>query len=107
MSKKEPKYPGCWYADNLIDYPDHQALIHLDFPRCIVIVRNLEDYEYSDYDEFRNNIADIQWLDPSEKWSDEEKESTIIKLWNFSIEQEREEERLWEENNGYSDDDLL
>lgn len=67
----------------------------------------MEDFEYSDYDEFRNNIADIQWLDPSEKWSDEEKESTIIKLWNFSVEQEREEERLWEENNGYSDDGLL
>lgn len=67
----------------------------------------MEDFEYSDYDEFRNNIADIQWLDPSEDWNEEEKEFVIVKLWNFSVEQEREEERLWEENNGYSDDDLL
>lgn len=45
-------------------------------------------FDSSDYDEFRDAIADVQWLDPSEQWSEADKEAVIVKLWNFSVEQE-------------------
>lgn len=96
MKEKEIKYPGCYYCDNIIDYPSHFGLLHLDFPRCFIIVRDMAEFQYSDYEGFRQAIADIQWLDPSEKWSDYEKENVIVKLWNFSVEQERLEEEMYD-----------
>ena len=95
MPSKNQKYPGCWYCDNIVDYPNMFGLLHLGFPRCIILVRNMKDFLYSDYDEFRENIADIQWLDPAENWSAAPREEVIIKLWNFSIEQERLEEEIY------------
>jgi len=92
ITMKEQKYPGCYYCDNYIDHPDMFGLLYLGFPRCFILVRDMEGFEFSDYEGFRNAIADIQWLDPSETWSEEEKEEVIIRLWNFSIEAEQADE---------------
>lgn len=94
--EKEIKYPGCYYCDNIIDYPDHFGLLHLGFPRCFIVVRNMDEFLYCDYEGFCRAIADIQWLDPSETWSKREKEAVVVKLWNFSVEQERLEDEMYE-----------
>lgn len=45
------------------------------------------------------------WLEPKESanYTEEEKEDVLVTLWNFLCLQEDEEERLFEENNGYED----
>jgi hypothetical protein len=86
------KYPGCYYCDNYVDHPDQFGLLHLGFPRCFILIRDMAAFDMSDYDDFRAAIGDIQWLDPAEEWSEEEKEAVIVKLWNFAIEAEQADE---------------
>ena len=37
MRKNE--YTGCWYCDNILDYPGQIGLLHLGYPRCFVLLR--------------------------------------------------------------------
>jgi len=94
------KYPGCYYCDNIIDSPTEIGLLYLGFPRVFIIVRDMEGFVFSDYGHFREAIADIQWLDPSDigNYTEEEKEAVIIKLWNFTVEAEEREEQIAIEN---------
>lgn len=49
-------------------------------------------------------MTQINWLDPADKGTEEEREAVLIKLWNFSILQEEEEDRLYEERMEEDDD---
>lgn len=99
-NKENPKYPGCYWCDNIIDYYGMIGLLHLDFPRCFILIPDDNAFEFSDYDSWRENLAQINWLDPSEQWSEADKERVITKLWNFSVEYDRKNEELF-------DDDIL
>ena len=92
----EQKFIGCWYCDNIIDHPDQIGLLHLGFPRCFVLIPNSKEFYFSTYDEFIKGVSEINWLDPEDikNYSEKEKEEILIKLWNFSIAQEMEEENL-------------
>lgn len=92
MSKNE--YTGCWYCDNILDYPGQIGLLHLGYPRCFVLIPNSEVLYYSDFESFVKTVK-INWLDPSDKGTPEEQRDVLIRLWNFSIEQERKEEELY------------
>ena len=101
---KEQEFVGCWYCDNLIDHPDQVGLLHLGFPRCMVLLPNLSELIFSTYEEFVDGAAEINWLDPSDKGTPQEQREVLTLLWNFSIAQEAEEERLYEEHGGYEDE---
>ena len=101
MEKEQnPKYPGCYWCDNIIDYYGMIGLLHLDFPRCFILIPDSQEFEFSDYDSWRENLAQINWLDPTEQWSEADKERVITKLWNFSVEYDRKNDELF-------DDDIL
>lgn len=102
---KNSKYAGCWYCDNMIDHPEEIGLLYLGFPRCFILIPNFYDFWLQDYDEFMKT-AKVNWLDPSHKRTPQEEEFVTILLYNFSVEQERREDELYNENNGYRDDDL-
>lgn len=104
MMKKQ-EYIGCWYCDNLVDHPDQVGLLHLGFPRCFVLIPNSYDFELATYEEFREDLCEVNWLDPSDKGTPEEQEEVLRLLWNFSIAQEEEEERRFLMSGGYADDD--
>lgn len=95
--KDNQKYPGCWWCDNLIDHAGQTGLLHLGFPRCFVLLRDSSEFYFSDYDHFISHISEVNWLDPSDKGTPEEQERVLTMLWNFSVEQEEEEERMGEE----------
>lgn len=97
MNNKNPKYPGIYLAENIVDYQGQIGIIHLSFPRCFVWFEQDVDSIYCSYEEFIANIAHINWLDPSDSGTDKEQKSVLIKMWNFLCEQEAEEERLYEE----------
>lgn len=92
-----PKYPGCYWCDNIVDDMGMIGLLCLDFPRCFILIRDSAAFEFSDYDSWVENIADIQWLDPSDSATDEQKEEIVVRLWNFSVEYDAENERMYYE----------
>lgn len=99
---KEQEYIGCWYCDNIIDHPEQVGLLYLGFPRCFVLIPNSLEFHFSTFESFLHE-AQINWLDPSDKGTAKEQEEVLIRLWNFSVEQERKEEELYDENGGYED----
>ena len=102
--KQNPKYPGCWYCDNIIDYRHQIGLLHLGFPRCFVLMKSDADFYYCrDFEEWKTMIAEINWLDPSDRGMRSEQEGVLETLWNFAIEQEAMEEALLE---GELEDDM-
>ena len=94
MSKQE--YIGCWYCDNIIDYPEQVGLLHLGFPRCFVLIPSSTDFYFSTFESFLQ-MAKVNWLDPLDKGTPEEQKETLIRLWNFSVKQESKEEELYGE----------
>ena len=94
-------YTNCFYCDNLIAHPDIVGLLYLGFPRCFILVRNKDEYfGAKDYDTFmKNSVVEINWLDPNERASEADKETVLIKLWNFSVAQEDMEDELYEPSN--------
>lgn len=98
MSKRE--YIGCWYCDNILDHPEQVGLLHLGFPRCFVLIPNANDFYFSTFDEFLE-YAKPNWLDPKDKGTPEEQMKVLELLWNFSVDQENKEEKLY--GNRYDD----
>jgi hypothetical protein len=54
---------------------------------------------FYDFISLSNRLVQVNWLDPSDKGTPEEQEEVLNTLWNFCIEQEEEEERIYDENN--------
>ena len=52
------------------------------------------EFQFSTYEQFVNGLCQVNWLDPSDKPSEEEKKRVLTLLWNFSVEQEQKEEEL-------------
>lgn len=96
MKEKGQKYVACWYCDNIIDHPEQVGLLYLGFPRCFVLMPSSEEFYFSTFDEFLN-YAKPNWLDPADKGKPSEQREVLELLWNFSVEQEREEDELYKE----------
>lgn len=90
------KYIGCWYCDNLIDHPEQVGLLYLGFPRCFILIPNSTEFCFSTFEQFKDGLCEVNWLDPSDKGTPKEQEEVLRLLWNFSVEQENKEEELYE-----------
>lgn len=90
------KYIGCWYCDNLIDHPEQVGLLYLGFPRCFVLIPSSGDFQFSTFEEFIEGLCEVNWLDPEDKGTPKEQQEVLEMLWNFSIENEEEDEGLCE-----------
>jgi transcriptional regulator with XRE-family HTH domain len=96
--KDDPeRYHGFYTTENLLLYPKQLAITKLTYPRLFLRFNYAESY-FSSYEDWKNNIVTIQWLDPDDKPnSDDEIESHLIDCWNFLALHEEEEERLFNE----------
>lgn len=95
MMKEKDLYAGCWYCDNIVAHPGYVGLLNMGFPRCFILIPDQGAFIYSTYDEFVKT-ARITWLEPMERYSDNDKEEVITKLWNFAIKQEEKEDEIYE-----------
>lgn len=86
---KKQKYAACWYCDNTIDHPEQVGLLYLGFPRCFVLIPSSKEFYFSTFEEFVGGISQVNWLDPSDKGTELEREEVLRTLWNFSVEQEK------------------
>lgn len=91
--KPSKEYSECWYCDNIVSHRGQLGLLYLGFPRCFVLFPD-DSALYAvgaDFDTFLK-VAKVNWLDPSEEHTEREKMEVLVKLYNFSVEQERMEE---------------
>lgn len=87
-------YSSCWYCDNIVDHPSQIGLLHLDFPRCFILIPDSYSFEVSSYEDFKNEYCKINWLDPSENIDEKTKDEVLDRLWNFMVAEEEKEEEL-------------
>lgn len=97
MKTKNPKHPGIYLTENIVDYHGQIGIIRLSFPRCFIWFEQDLDSLYCSYDEFVAGIAHINWLDPADSGTENEKKLALTEMWNFLCDQEKEEDRLYEE----------
>ena len=91
---KEDNYVGCWYCDNIIDHPEQVGLLHLGFPRCFVLIPSSGEFYFSTFESFLQ-MAQVNWLDPSDCGTPQEQREVLRLLWNFSVRQEEREDELY------------
>jgi len=88
-------YHGFYISENLMLYPDQLAIVKLTYPRLFVRF-NYADSLFIDYEDWKNNIVKMQWLDSDDKPVDEDEiDSHLTDCWNFLALHEREEENLF------------
>ena len=95
---EKQKYPGFYISENILDHPHQMAITKLSFPRLFLRFTDDEDAMFSSYEFWRDNLIELQWLDPSDKPTNKrEVERILTECWNFLAEHEAEEDRLYDE----------
>ena len=98
MAKSE--YEEWWFCENILNHQGQIALLRMDFPRVFILVRSYEDAYPCAFEEFCDDIAEVNFLNPEDRKTADISE-ILVGAWNFLALTEREEERLYEENNEY------
>lgn len=65
-----------------------------------VLIRDYSEAYPCTFEEFRDRIAEVNFLDPSDR-DNSDLEEILTDAWNFLALTEREEERLYNDNDGY------
>lgn len=93
-----------WYCDNLLSHPGQCGLLRMQFPRVFILIRDEDTAYWADYEEWKNEIVEVNFFTPSER-EEADLDSILTEAWNFLVLYEEEEERQYEEHNGYKDED--
>ena len=101
MDKEKTK--NWWYCDNLIARPDYVGILSLNFPRVFILFRSQEEFVCDSFEEWKEGIAEVNFLDPKDR-ENSNVENILLDAWNFMALQEAEEERRYDETNGYSEE---
>jgi len=95
------RYHGFYFAENLLLYPEQAAIVKLTHPRLFVRF-NYGESLFINYEDWKNNHTDLQWLDADDKPdSEEDVEYHLTDCWNFLAMHEREEDKLFEDDEDY------
>ena len=84
-----------WCCDNLVCHAGQIGLLHMGFPRVFILLRNGDDI-FADFDEFKSGLAEVNFLDPSER-EGEDIDEILRQAYNFLVLQDEAEERRAEE----------
>ena len=96
MNQDLEQFGAWWLCENILCHHGQIALMRMDFPRVFILIRDYSEAYPCTFDEFRDKIAEVNFLDPSER-DGADIESIIIDAWNFLALTEREEDRIAEE----------
>lgn len=97
----ENRTANWWYCDNLIAHHDFVGLLSLNFPRVFILFRNQKDFVLDSFEEWKQGVAEINFLDPSDR-KNADIDSILTDAWNFMALQEAKDEELY---NDYKDDE--
>lgn len=76
----------------------------LNEPNVFILVRNYADCQFADFDEFKNGVAEINFLNPADRET-ADIDSILIDAWNFLALAEQADEDYIARNEYYLDDD--
>ena len=93
-------YEAWWFCENILNHQGQIALLRMDFPRVFILVRSYEEAYPCTFEEFCDNIAEVNFFNPEDRKTADISE-ILVDAWNFLALTEREEDILYEENNGY------
>lgn len=107
QERNKENYAGFYISENLLLYPGQLGIVKLSFPRLFLRFEYDSCGYFADYNEWKDSLINVQWLDPNDKPTNEDEiDEVLTDCWNFLALHEEEEERLFDENNGYEDDDF-
>lgn len=75
----------------------------MQFPRVFILIRDEDTAYWADYEEWKNDVVEVNFFTPSER-EEADIDSILTEAWNFLVLIEEEEERQYEENNGYEEE---
>lgn len=75
------KFKNYFVGENKLFFPEEEFIFKMDYPRVFVRY-SLEDGYFADFEEFFENIAEVQYLD-GERPSDAEQKKILVDIWNF------------------------
>ena len=93
-------FNSWWYCENILCHEGQIALMRMDFPRVFVLIRDYSEACFCTYEDFAEHIAEVNFLDPKDR-DNSDLEEILTDAWNFLSLTEREEERLYNDNDGY------
>lgn len=67
----------------------------MNFPRVFIYIRNLADATFEDFEEFKNNVAEVNFFDPKDRGT-ANIEEILVDAYNFMLLQERTEDNMVE-----------
>lgn len=84
-----------WVCDNLVNdaHKNQLGLLSMNFPRVFILLRNGDDI-FADYDDFKNKLAEVNFLVPAERVSGRELEEILIDAYNFLVLQDEAEDEV-------------
>lgn len=91
-----------WYCDNILDHPGEVGLPRMDFPQVFILIRDYDTAYWASYEKFRDDIIEINFFNPKDRVGANLEEITT-EAWNFLALVEEEEDRQYEEHDGYFD----
>lgn len=94
-----------WYCENLVNHRGMVALLRMDFPRVFVLMRDYSVAYFEDFDNWKSQIVELNFLDPEERET-ADIEGILIDAWNFLSLQEEADEALYEELRAEEDEDM-
>lgn len=91
----QERYHGFYISENLLLYPEQLAIIKLTYPRLFVRF-NYGESLFIDYEDWKNNITTLEWLDLNDKPDNEEEtDYHLTDCWNFlALHEKKEDEYL-------------
>lgn len=92
-----------WYCDNILNHPGQCGLLRMQFPRVFILIRDEDTAYWADYEEWKNDVVEVNFFTPSER-EEADIDSILTEAWNILVLIEEEEERQYEENNGYEEE---
>lgn len=97
MKEKQAKYAGYFIAENVVDYFGQLCIVKLSFPRLFLRFKYDEAGYFSSFENWKENIVILNWLDPQDKPKyDSEIDEILLEAWNFLCETEEKEENMYE-----------
>lgn len=93
------QYTHFLIGENRLCHPGYEYILKLDEPRLYIKYKLSEGY-FADYNDFYENIADVQWIDGTPPAKDEQ-QRILTDAWNFLC----LDERLLEEDLNDTDED--
>lgn len=81
------RFKHYFIGENKLFFPNEEFILKMDEPRVFVRYTLNEDY-FSDFDEFFENVAEVQYIDGNRPGK-QEQQKILTDIWNFLCLDER------------------